>query len=68
MTRLFEVILFSFNTLRICFSSPNKFIIKSFLNLFFDKNNPTPLTDFDGELSPPIASIAIVIFFFISNN
>ena len=47
------------------FLSPYNWIIKSLLDLFFLKNIPKPSMFFFGAFSPPIASIAIVIFFFI---
>ena len=42
--------------------------IKSFLKLFLSINNLAPLIVLFGAFSPPIASIAIVIFFFMCNN
>ena len=44
-------------------SLPKILIIKSFFFEFLSKNNFIPSIVLSGELSPPIASIAIEIFF-----
>ena len=73
-TTVFELIIYRirinivfFNFSLIIFSLPKIFRIKSLLDYFFLKIILYPSIVLSGELSPPIASIAIEIFFDIIN-